>query len=310
MKGMMMIATRYLSWCTRASIAMGLLFMMTWGPLASAQRAFDTPEAAAKALVDATKANDESTLIELIGAKYANLVSSVDHEADRARREEFAKQADERLVLERPSNDKGVVVVGFEAWPFPIPIVKQGSGWHFDAAAGREEILNRRIGRNELTAIELLHAYVAAQRQYASQPRDGTRVRAFARKVASSPGKRDGLYWPADAAKGEELSPFGPLVHDPDKHKTGNPYNGYYFKILTGQGSAAPGGAYSYIINGRMVAGYAMVAAPAQYGETGIKTFIVNHYGEVYERDLGSDTLKKFEAMTQYNPSSAWKPVQ
>jgi hypothetical protein len=213
-------------------------------------------------------------------------------------------------VLRPDGDNKVTIVAGFEAWPLPIPIVREGASWHFDAAAGSEEILNRRIGRNELAAIELLRAYVQAQRQYASKPRDGSHVRAFARKVASSPGKRDGLYWPAHADRDEELSPFGPLIRDPGKHKASEPYNGYYFKILTRQGAAAPGGAYSYIINGRMVAGYAMVAAPARYGQTGIKTFIVNHYGDVYEADLGPDTLKKFNAMTEYNPTSKWQLTQ
>lgn len=286
---------------------MAFLLALAWSHLACAQRAFETPEAAAQAVVEAAKANDENALIDIFGAKYRSLVATVDHVANRENREKFARAAAEHLVLRPDGNDKVIIVAGFQAWPMPIPIVRQGASWHFDAAAGGEEILNRRIGRNELAAIELLRAYVAAQRQYASKPRDGSRVRAFARKVASSPGKRDGLYWPADPGKGEEMSPFGPLVRDPDKRKASEPYNGYYFKILTRQGAAAPGGPYSYIINGRMVAGYAMVAAPAQYGQTGIKTFIVNHYGDVYESDLGPDTLKKLGAMTEYNPTSKWK---
>ena len=310
MKGIVMIATRYP--IARAWASMGLAFLLsfTYASAVCAQRAFDTPDAAAHALVEAAKANDENALIDIFGAKFRNLIVAVDHAAAQEDRQRFAQAAAEHLLLRHDSDDKIVLVVGFEAWPLPIPLVRQGTTWHFDSAAGREEILNRRIGRNELTAIELLRAYVTAQREYASKPRDGTVVRAFARKVASSPGKRDGLYWPADPAKGEEVSPFGPLIHDPDKRKPREPYNGYYFKILTAQGAAAPGGAYSYVINGRMVAGFAMVAAPARYGETGIKTFIVNHYGDVYERDFGPDTLKKFNAMTQYNPTSQWKLVK
>ena len=283
---------------------------MPWAQVACAQRTFETPEAAAQALIDATKADDESALIDVFGAKYRSLVATVDHVADQEDRERFARAAAEYLVLRRDGNDKVIVIVGFGAWPLPIPIVRRGAGWQFDAAAGSEEMLNRRIGRNEFDAIEVLRAYVGAQRQYASKPRDGTRVRAFARKVASSPGKRDGLYWLADTEKGDEMSPFGPLIRDPNKRRPGEPYNGYYFKILTRQGAAAPGGAYGYVINGRMVAGFAMAAAPARYGETGIKTVIVNHYGDVYERDFGPDTLKVFGPMTAYDPTSKWQLVQ
>lgn len=170
-------------------------------------------------------------------------------------------------------------------------------------------MLNRFIGANELEAIDTLRAYADAQRQYASTPRDGTTVRQFARKIRSSPGKRDGLYWDADPAKGEESSPIGPLIRDASGRQPGDPYNGYYFKILTRQGSAAPAGRYDYVINGRMVAGFAMVAFPADYGKTGLKTFIVNHYGVVYERDLGPNTAKIAAAMTEYNPDPSWKEV-
>jgi len=306
-----MTATEYLRcWWTRASTALVVLVAMSWTQPALAQRTFETPEAAAQALIEAAKADDENALIDVFGEKYRSLVATVDHVEDQEDRERFARAASEYLVLRRNGNDKVTVVVGFNAWPLPIPIVRRGAGWQFDGAAGREEMLNRRIGRNELDAIEVLRAYVGAQRLYASAPRDGTRVRAFARKVASSPGKRDGLYWPADAAKGDEISPFGPLIRDPEKRKAGEPYNGYYFKILTRQGTAALGGAYSYVINGRMVAGFAMVAAPARYGETGIQTFIVNHYGDVYERDFGPDTLKVFGRMTEYNPTSKWQLVR
>ena len=309
MKGTMMIANRYSRWSVRACLWTAVLLAPAWPQLASAQRTFETPEAAAQAVVEAAKANDENALIDIFGAKYRDLVATVDHAADQANREKFARAASEHLVLRPDGENKVTIVAGFEAWPLPIPIVREGTRWYFDAAAGSEELLNRRIGRNELTAIELLRAYVNAQRQYASKPRDGSHVRAFARKVASSPGKRDGLYWSADADKGEELSPFGPLIRDLDKRKANEPYNGYYFKILTGQGAAAPGGAYSYIINGRMVAGYAMVAAPARYGQTGIKTFIINHYGVVYEKDLGANTAKSAAAMTAYNPDRTWNVV-
>lgn len=170
-------------------------------------------------------------------------------------------------------------------------------------------MLNRRIGANELATIETLRAYLEAQRQYASKPRDQSNVRQFARKVRSTPGKRDGLYWDADPQNMEELSPMGPLIPDASSRQIGAPYNGYDFKILTRQGPAAPAGRYDYIINGRMIAGFAMVAFPANYGSTGIKSFIVNHYGVVYEKDLGPETAKIARAMTEYNPDPTWKRV-
>jgi hypothetical protein len=191
----------------------------------------------------------------------------------------------------------------------PIPLVKSGAGWRFDLAAGAEEIINRRIGRNELSAIEVLRFYVDAQRQYAAKPRDGTKVRQFAQNLGSSPGKQDGLYWDADPVKGEELSPLGPLIKNAASRKSGTPYNGYYYKILKGQGAAAPAGRYSYVINGRMLAGYALIAYPADYGISGVKTFIVNHYGDVYEKDLGANTAQRAAAINEYNPDSTWKAV-
>ncbi len=274
---------------------------------ADGQRRFDLPEAAVKALIEAARTNDEQALIEIFGAKHRDLIGTVDKARDRENRTRFAESADEYRLL-RPEDDGGVtLVVGYQAWPFPIPLVKEGSAWRFDTDAGWEELLNRRIGVNELAVIETLGAYVEAQRQYASTPRDGTNVRQFARKIRSSPGKRDGLYWDADPAKGEELSLVGPLIRDASGRQPGDPYNGYYFKILTRQGSAAPAGRYDYVINGRMVAGFAIVAFPADYGRTGVKTFIVNHYGVVSERDLGPNTAKIAIAMTEYNPDPSWK---
>ena len=172
-----------------------------------------------------------------------------------------------------------------------------------------QEVVDRRVGENELAAIDTLRASVRAQRQYAIKPRDGTTVRQFARKIRSAPGRRDGLYWDADPAKGEEVSPAGPLIRDPGTRVPGTPYNGYYIRILTRQGRAAPAGRYNYVINGHMIAGFAMVAFPADYGRTGIKTFIVNHYGVVYEKDLGPKTSKTAAAMTEYNPDVTWYAV-
>lgn len=278
--------------------------------MSAGQRAFDSPESAAKALVAAARANDERALVEIFGVKHRDLVGTVDKTRDRENRTRFVEAADAYQVLRPEDEGKMTLVVGYEARPFPIPLVKQGSTWRFDTDAGREELLNRLIGANELEAIDTLRAYVDAQRQYASKPRDGTKVRQFARKIRSSPGKKDGLYWNADPAKGEDLSPIGPLIRDGSGREPDDPYNGYHFKILTRQGSAAPAGRYNYVINGRMVAGFAMVAFPADYGKTGVKAFIVNHYGIVYERDLGPNTEKIAVAMAEYNPDLLWKEVE
>lgn len=276
---------------------------------ALAQRVFPTPEAAANAVVAAARADDDAAMIDVFGAKHADLIVG-EARVRRDNRAKFLKAVGEYRLLRDDGNGRTTLVVGYDAWPFPIPLVKDGAGWRFDTDAGREEILNRRIGANELAAIATLRAYVEAQRQYASIARDGSGVRQFAQKVRSAPGKRDGLYWDADPSKGEEVSPVGPLMDDARGHRLGDPYNGYYFRILRRQGAAAPAGRYSYVINGRMIAGYAMVAYPADYGRSGIKTFVVNHYGVVYEKDLGASTAKLGAAMTEYNPDASWKVVE
>ena len=273
------------------------------------QLQFDTPEAAAAALVVAAQANDEEALVRIFGERHRDLLGIASKGFEQASRERFVRAAGEYRLLRPEADGRLTLVVGAQAWPFPVPLVRAGAAWRFDTDAGRGEIINRRIGANELAAIDTLHAYVQAQREYATVPRDDNRVRVFARKVRSSPGKRDGLYWDADEAKGEEPSPLGPLIPDARQRQRGEPYNGYHFKILTRQGAAAPGGAYSYIINGHMVAGYAMVAFPAEYGRTGIMSFIVNHYGEVYQKDLGPQTAQRAVTMVDYNPDASWTRV-
>jgi hypothetical protein len=281
--------------------------LLAFAQPAAAQRVFDTPEAAVQALVAAAKADDETALVEIFGAQHRDVVVTSDKVQDRERHALFVRAAAEYQLLRAENDGRVTLLVGAEAWPLPMPLVKSGAGWHFDAAAGAEEIINRRIGRNELSAIEVLRFYVDAQRQYAAKPRDGTRVRQFAQHLGSTPGKKDGLYWDADASTGEELSPFGPLVKNASSRRRGSPYNGYYYKILKSQGPAAPAGRYNYVINGRMIAGYALVAYPADYGNSGVKTFIVNHYGDVYEKDLGPNTARRAAAITEYNPDSSWK---
>jgi hypothetical protein len=206
-----------------------------------------------------------------------------------------------------------VLLIGAEAWPVPIPIVRAGDRWRFATELGEDELVNRRIGGNERNAIYVARAYIDAQRAYAARDRDGDGVLQYAQKLASAPGKHDGLYWPADAAKGDEESPFGPLVAESSAylkgHGEGDPYRGYRFRILTRQGKAAPGGAYNYIINGRMIAGFALVAYPAEWGKSGVMSFIVNHNGKVYEKNLGKDSAAIGAKMTTFDPVAGWKEV-
>ncbi len=271
---------------------------------AQAQRQFPTPEAAAEAFKAATAGFDEGALRALFGPGY-DQVKSADADQLRENIAGLHAAAREFLTISNGRNGKATLVVGLEAWPFPIPLTKGPSGtWFFDTAAGAEELTNRRIGANELKAIETLGVYVAAQRRYASKPRGDGPLRAFAQKIRSTPGRKDGLYW-EDGLDREE-SPFGPLIADARKRTPGTPYHGYHFRILTAQGPSAPGGAYSYIINGNMVAGFAMIAYPAVYGNTGIMSFIVNHYGEIYEKDLGRDTAARAAAISAYNPDATW----
>ena len=271
---------------------------------APAQRVFKTPVEAADALIAATKTGENAPLLEIFGTKHSDLISAVDPGRDRELRARFAKMAEEFRRF-RVNDDGSVsIVAGYEAWPFPIPLVKTDAGWHFDTDAGIQELLRRRIGENELTAIATLRAYVDAQRLYASEPRDGTEFRQFARKFQSSPGKKDGLYWPVDSAKGEGSSPG-----DPDLKDSKTPHDGYYFKILTAQGASAPAGKYSYVINDRFIGGYAMNAWPADYGKTGVMTFLVNHYGDVYQKDLGPKTATVAAGISEYDPDSGWTKV-
>lgn len=274
---------------------------------AQEQRQFPTAEAAAEAFKAATARFDETALRALFGPGYDRVKS-----ADAGQLEENVARvhaaAREFLSVAPGRDGTATLIVGFEAWPFPIPLAKGASGtWTFDTKAGAEELVNRRIGANELKAIETLGAYVAAQRHYASKPRGDGPLRAFAQKIRSTPGRRDGLFW--DGAKDGDESPFGPLIADARTRTPGAPYHGYHFRILTAQGPGAPGGAYSYVINGNMVAGFAMIAYPAAYGNTGIMSFIVNHYGDLYEKDLGRDTANRAAAIASYNPDPTWSLV-
>jgi len=300
----------------RVALLASLLVSLLTAPLlavAAEQRTFATPEAAVDALIVALKANDDAALIAIMGEKHKSLVVTGDTAYDTARRAEAAALLTSFRALNDSGPDRRQLLVGTQAWPYPIPLVREGAGWRFATEQGVEEMLNRRIGGNERSAIAVLRAYVAAQHEYATVDRDGDGVLQFAQKLASAPGKFDGLYWRADASKGEELSPLGPLIAESSAylagHKRGDPYRGYHYRILTRQGASAPGGAYSYVINGRMVAGFAMVAFPASYGDSGVMTFIVNSAGKVFEKNLGPTTTAIGEKMTTFDPGPGWKAI-
>lgn len=278
----------------------------------AAQRTFQTPAQAFAALVAAARADDTKALIGILGKEGESLVATEDPVADRQSFNRFVAAYDEANRVEQQGGDRATLIVGKQEWPFPIPAVKRGSSWHLDAAAGKEEILDRRIGRNELSVLEVCRAYVDAQREYASTDRNKDGYVEYAQKFMSSPGQHDGLYWPT--AEGEQPSPLGPLVADAQAagysigkaHENPVPYYGYYYRILKGQGPHAPGGAYDYVVDGHMIGGFALVAFPAEYGVTGIMTFIVNHDGVVYQRDLGPKTASIAEKMKLFDPTKGW----
>lgn len=290
-----------------------LLIAMPLVCAAAEQRTFATPEAAVDAFIAALQANDESALIVIFGQAHENLVVTGDSANDAAVHAAAAERLATFHVLEDRGPDRRVLLMGAEAWPFPIPLVQQNGAWRFATEEGVEELLNRRIGFNELNAIHVLRAYVDAQREYAARDRNGDGLLQYAMKLFSAPGKFDGLYWVADPAAGEEESPFGPLIAESSPytagHQKGDPYRGYHFRILTRQGKSAPGGAYNYVINGRMIAGFAMVAYPDEYRETGVMSFVVNQNGKVYQSDLGPDSEAIGAKMTAFDPGAGWTEV-
>lgn len=271
-----------------------------------AQRTFPTPEAGVEALVAALESTDANAMLEIFGSENEEFLTGGDRAAAREEWRRVYIAAKEAVVL-RPVNEGHVVVMlGRKAWPMPIPLVKQGDTWRFDTEAGAEEVANRRIGRNELAAINAVLAYINAQIIYASRARDGDRVRKYAQQLVSTQGKHDGLYWPNDP--GEEPSPLNSLAlaEFAKGRKPGDPYLGYYFRIISRQGGNAPGGAYDYVINGNMIAGFAVVAWPADYGVSGIMTFLASHHGDVLQKDLGEDTDKIVADLDTYDPDDTW----
>jgi Protein of unknown function (DUF2950) len=302
----------------KAALSLMLALTLSAAPAVRAAdtgRTFTTPEAAVTALTAAASAKDRDALHDIFGPAEAD-IENPDEVQAAGELEHFAAALNATNQLVHESDTRCVLEVGEKSWPFPIPLVKgQDGGWYFDTAAGKEEILNRRIGRNELATLQSARAYVVAQREYASRDRMGDEVLQYAQKIISSPGLKNGLYWPADSDG--ELSPLGPQAAQaaaadygktgPDANAAPAPFHGYYFKILTRQGKHAPGGKYNYIINGNMIGGFALVAWPAEYGNTGIMTFIVNQQGRVYQKDLGARTGRLAPAMNKYDPDPTWQ---
>lgn len=279
------------------------------------QAHYATPEAAAQALIDAAVSDEGDALKSVLGPEASEL-SSGDAVADNAEREAFVEAAIAAAGIEQEEgvDDRATLVIGEDDWPFPIPLVREEQGWRFDTVAGFDEIYARRIGRNELHAIATLETYVEAQYEYASEDRTGDGARQFAKQFRSSGGQRDGLFWPV--AEGEAPSPLGPLVAEAVAKGYGAnpegspvPFHGYFFRILHGQGANAPGGEMSYVNDERMTKGFAAVAYPAEYGNSGIMTFIVNQQGIVFEKDLGEETAALAAAMSGYDPDRSWAPV-
>lgn len=285
--------------------AAGLLWLM---PAAKAQQSFHNPDEAASALASAVKSGMRQDVLNVLGADGENIIDSGDEVADKAAREKFLAAYDAKHAV-KVDGKKASLIIGADDFPFPIPLVHTKAGWEFDTDAGRQEILYRRIGRNELDTIQTILAFVDAENEYADKDR-GDGVGTYAQRIVSSPGKKDGLYWPSD----NNDSPLGELAAEANAegYKAGSgpqPYHGYYYRILTQQGSSASGGALNYIVKGKMIGGFALVAYPADYGNSGIMTFIVNHAGTVYQKDLGEHTETIVKTMTSFDPDKLWKKV-
>jgi hypothetical protein len=287
------------------------MLILALSSFAQAQQRFKTPEEAVEALVKAARSGDSKSVVSILGPGSQELVSSGDPVEDANVRQEYlaAYDAGHRIVAE--SGKPSVLVIGPNDWPFPIPMVQRDGQWIFDVPAGREEVLARRIGRNELSTIKAMLAYWDAQQEYADMNKSKSGQAVYAHRIVSSPGTKDGLYWPTSG--NEKPSPLGEAVADATQRGyrpgAGEPYHGYRFKILLSQGPTAPGGAVDYIVKGDMIGGFAAVAYPAEYGNSGIMTFIINHEGDIYEKDLGERTARIAARMTTFNPDHTWRKV-
>lgn len=285
------------------------------GQAVSGQKTFASPLEAVNALVEAARSGDPALLVPLLGSQAADIISSGDLGVAKKVLANFVKAYGEKHSLSVEAQGFEFLQVGQGNWPFPFPIVRDGKVWYFDIERGNEEILDRRVGRNELGAIAVCEGYVQSQIEYASKRRDGNSSGIYAQRFQSNPGKQDGLYWPV--SKGEPESPMGPLVasaaaNENSTQSSGSPapYYGYIYKILTAQGSDAPGGAKNYVVDEKLTGGFALIAYPAQYGSTGVMTFIVNQDGVVYQQDLGEQTSDLASHITAYNPDNSWRAAQ
>jgi hypothetical protein len=286
--------------------------LIFWSASAFAQEQFMTPEEAVEALASAAKSGDRTTILAVLGPDGRAILDSGDPVADNNAREKFISAYDAKHEIELEGNGTRTLIIGNDDWPFPIPLVNNAGQWQFDTKEGVDEILRRRIGRNELSAIEVNLAYVQAQNEYASLNPGGLGQHVYARRILSRPGKKDGLYWPT--AAGETPSPLGELAAQAtaEGYKAGKkpiPYHGYYYRILTRQGAGASGGPYNYLVKGKMIGGFALLAFPAEYGNSGIMTFMVNHDGTVYEKDLGPQTAKRARKIESFMPNQSWTKV-
>jgi hypothetical protein len=304
--------TRIIPFIGKVSCSVAAVFFLASVSAASAQQAFKSPEDAVAALVNATRNNWPKGPVAILGPGGADIVSSGDKAADEAMRQKFLAAYDARNQVKREGDNKAIVLIGTEDFPFPISLTRKGATWQFDTADGRQEMLYRRIGRNELSAIQASLAYVDAQNEYAEKDRTGAGSVTYAQRIVSRPKSKDGLYWPA--AQGEDISPLGELVARATKegYATGGertPFHGYYFRILKRQGPKAVGGEIDYVVRGKMIGGFGLVAYPAEYGNSGVMTFVVNHAGTVFQKDLGERTAKIAGRMSSFNPDQTWKKV-
>jgi Protein of unknown function (DUF2950) len=287
--------------------------LLAASPSGNTVRSFASPDAAVDALVAAVRVDDVAQLRALLGPVGSRDVSSGERVVTDAQRQKFVAAYDSKHAID-VKGDEATLSVGADDWPFPIPLKHDSQGWSFDAAAGQQEILNRRIGANELYTQQVVLAYVDAQNEYFQDLHDGRKVHVYAQRLLSSPGKQDGLYWPTK--EGQPQSPLGPLVAEahaaglrPGESAGPQPFHGYYFRILTGQGPHAPDGAYDYVVNGQMLGGFGLVAWPAKWGSTGVMTFIVNQDGKIYQKNLGPATESLAKAMTRFDPDMTWQEV-
>ncbi|MGB9456948.1 MAG: DUF2950 domain-containing protein [Bryobacteraceae bacterium] len=277
-----------------------------------AQRTFTTPQEAIQATIDAAERNDTAALLQLFGPEGKDIVESGDPAEDKDLRTEFARSAHEKLQIDADplTPDRVEFTVGAQEWPFPVPVVLRNGRWQLDSASGRLEVLARRIGRNELDAIEVCRGYAEAQMEYAAAEHDGDRVLKYAQKIAATPGAQDGLYL-GGVSDSLVSQPFAEaaIASPSTMGKKSEPYHGYYYRVLKSQGPDAAGGAFDYVVNGKMIGGFALVAWPAEYGVSGVRTFIINHDGVVYEKDLGAGTAVQARQMTRFNPDKSWQPL-